>query len=259
MNVPNMIQRKVNSGLNDSILHLIREDYQFITGDKMQKMFADEVVKIVEKSRKNESQLDVGQILWYGVSINDKPNYSKSSNMTELKPIILTLISDEDLNKKANGFSDKEILPDKVVRLFNEAYAQKTVITHADVAFLLNISTGAVSKILKAYMEENKIIVPTRGIIHDIGRATTHKKIILNYYLSGYQTLEIARLTNHTEEACDRYIKTAKRVQKLKPKMDIDGIADVLGVSKSLVKEYMVILDEHDKNIQQKEGDLREN
>ncbi|MDF1558250.1 MAG: DUF1670 domain-containing protein, partial [ANME-2 cluster archaeon] len=36
-------------------------------------------------------------------------------------------------------------------------------------------------------------IVPTRGIIHDIGRAMTHKKIILKFFKEGYQTPEIAR------------------------------------------------------------------
>lgn len=255
MNVPNMIEKKVNSSLNESILHLIREDFQFIAGEKIQRMFANEVVNIVEKSRKNDSQLDVGQILWYGVSTNEKPNYGKSSQNMKLAPIILTLISDKDLKKKANGYSDKEILKDKVVRLFNESYEQKALLTHADVAFLLHTSTGTVSKILKEYMEETKVIVPTRGIIHDIGRATTHKKIILNHYLVGYQTPEIARLTNHTEEACDRYIKTFKRIQKLSQKMDVDEIVSVLGVGKSLVKEYLSILERYNKNRIQLEDD----
>jgi histidinol-phosphate/aromatic aminotransferase/cobyric acid decarboxylase-like protein len=54
-------------------------------------------------------------------------------------------------------------------------------------------------------------ILPTRGIIHDIGRAMTHKGIILNLQ-KGYLTPDIARITNHTQEACDRYIKAYKKV-----------------------------------------------
>jgi len=47
-------------------------------------------------------------------------------------------------------------------------------------------------------------IVPTRGIVHDIVRVMANKKIILELYRKGYQTPEIARMTNHTEQACDR-------------------------------------------------------
>jgi hypothetical protein len=51
------------------------------------------------------------------------------------------------------------------------------------------------------------------------------KKIIVRLYKEGYQTPEIARKTNHTLEACDRYIKAYKRVEKLNTKMSIDEIA----------------------------------
>ncbi len=42
------------------------------------------------------------------------------------------------------------------------------------------------------YMSKNGVIVPTRGVIHDIGRAMTHKSIIVELYKRGYQTPEIA-------------------------------------------------------------------
>jgi len=86
--------------------------------------------------------------------------------------------------------------------------------------------------------------VPTRGIIHDIGRAMTHKKIILEFYKKGYQTPEIARMANLTEQACDRYIKAYKKVEKLNRTMKSEEIAQILGMGKSLVDEYIRILNE---------------
>ena len=97
---------------------------------------------------------------------------------------------------------------------------------------------------MKEHMERTGEIVPTRGIIHDIGRAMTHKKIILKFFKEGYQTPEIARKTDHTEEACDRYIKAYKKVEKLNKTMKSEEIANILGMEKSLVNEYIRIINE---------------
>ncbi len=94
----------------------------------------------------------------------------------------------------------------------------------------------------------SKEYLPTfnRRIIQDIGCAITHKRIILNLYKNGYQTPDIARMTNHTEEACDRYIKAYKKVEKLSKTMNIGEIAQVLEMSRSLVEEYINILNEEE-------------
>jgi len=72
----------------------------------------------------------------------------------------------------------------------------------------------------------------------------THKGIILKLYKKGYQTPDIARMTSHTEEACDRYIKAYKKVEKLSRTMNNEEIAHILGMGKSLVEEYIRILNE---------------
>ena len=244
MKVPSMIETKVTSSLKGSVLDLIRKDYQFIAGEKIQDMFAADVVDLVNNCYKDPWKLDVGQILWFGVKVLEKPNYGKNSKNTPLTPIVLTMISKEDLDMKNAGYSDREIREKKIVRLFKEAYGQSALLTHSDGAFLLHISTGMVSKQLKEYMERTGEVVPTRGIIHDIGRAMTHKKIILELYRKGYQTPEIARMANHTEQACDRYIKAYKKVEKLNRTMKSEEIAQILGMGKSLVEEYIRILNE---------------
>lgn len=244
MKVPAMIETKVTNSLEGSVLDLIQRDYQFIAGDKIQQMFASEVVDLVNKCYKDPWKLDVGQILWYGVKVSEKPNYGKNSKNTPLTPIILTLISKEDLEMKNAGYSDREIREMKMVRLFKETYDQGALLTHSDVAFLLHVSTGTVSRQVKEYMERTNEVLPTRGIIHDIGRAMTHKKIILELYKKGYQTPDIARMTNHTEKACDRYIKAYKKVEMLSKTMNSEEIAQILGMGKSLVEEYIRILNE---------------
>jgi len=242
--VPSMIQSKVANSIKGSLLNLIQRDYQFIAGDKIQEMFADDVVNLVNRCYRDPWKIDIGQVMWYGVKAEDKPGYGKNSKNTSLTPVILTLISEEDLVMKNAGYSDKEIREKKIARLFREAYEQNALLTHSDVAFLLNVSTGTVSKQVREYMERTGEVLPTRGIIHDIGRALTHKRIIIRLYCKGYQTPEIARKTKHTEQACDRYIKAYKKVVKLSKTMSIDEIAQTLEMSKSLVEEYVKIMNE---------------
>jgi hypothetical protein len=58
-------------------------------------------------------------------------------------------------------------------------------------------------------------------------------------------TPEIARRTSHSEEACDRYIKGFKKVLKLHGDgMPTENIASELEMSKSLVKEYIEIIED---------------
>lgn len=246
MKVPSMIETKVTNSLKGSVLDLIQRDYQFIAGDKIQEMFASDLVEVVRKSYREPWKLEVGQILWYGVKVSEKPNYGKNSKNTPLTPIVLTLISKEDLEMKKAAYSDREIMETKIVRIFKEAYEQGALLTHSDIAYLLHVSTGTVSKQTKAYMERTGEVLPTRGIIQDIGRAITHKRIILKLYRKGYQTPDIARMTNHTEEACDRYIKAYKKVEKLSKTMKSEEIAQILGMGISLVEEYIRILNEEE-------------
>ena len=50
MKVPSMIETKVTNSLKGSVLDLIQRDYQFIAGDKIQEMFANDLVEVVRKS-----------------------------------------------------------------------------------------------------------------------------------------------------------------------------------------------------------------
>ena len=79
MNVPMMIENKVTNSLHGSILDLLNREYQFIVGDKVQDMFARDMVELVKQCYRDPWKLDVGQILWYGVSADEKPNYGKNS------------------------------------------------------------------------------------------------------------------------------------------------------------------------------------
>mgnify|MGYP001150923554 CR=1 FL=1 len=81
--------------------------------------------------------------------------------------------------------------------------------------------------------------------IDDIGPTLTHKKIIIQQFVRNIPTPEIARKTSHSEEACDRYIKGFKKVLKLHGDgIPAENIASELEMSKSLVREYVEIIED---------------
>lgn len=248
-NVPTILQRKVSDGLHYQILDLLQTQYNFIVGKKVQDMFARDLVNLAEQNYKDPFLITMGQVHWSGVPIEFKASYGRNGKNTPLKPIVLTLFSQKDIDDRLAGHSLREIRARRTIDMFNESYNQGVVLSATDIAMLFGISSGTVSKIVREYMIKHETTVPTRGTIHDLGRTLTHKKIIIKLYLKGYQRPEIEVRTKHSGEAIDRYIKDFKRVQLLKRKNMNEGeIAMSLGMSRGLVKEYMEIIKKHEKN-----------
>lgn len=78
-----------------------------------------------------------------------------------------------------------------------------------------------------------------------MGPTLTHKKIIIQQFVQNIPTPEIARRTSHSEEACDRYIKGFKKVLKLHGDgIPVENIASELEMSKSLVRQYVEIIED---------------
>jgi len=249
LNYPTMLSRKVSDGLHSQIIDLLESQYNFIVGKKVQDMFAKDLVKLVDSNYLDPFMITMGQINWSGVPVEFKASYGHSGKNTPLQPIVLTLFSQQDIDDRLAGYSLREIRNRRIIDLFNEAYDQGVVLSSTDVAVLMNISSGTVSKIVRDYMRDNETTVPTRGTIHDLGRALTHKKVIIKLFLQGYQRPEIERKTKHSGEAIDRYIKDFKRVRLLYRKgMNVLEISLSLGMSKYLVTEYVGIIKEEENN-----------
>ena len=111
--------------------------------------------------------------------------------------------------------------------------------TLADVGILLGKSFSTVSRYVLEHQKENDEILPTRGNIHDIGPGITHKGIIIRKKLEKKSTSQIAKETNHSPEAVDRYIRDYGRVKMLIGKrMTVEEISYATGISRGVVKQY---------------------
>jgi len=241
--------KRKHKGFTNAIKLMLTQEYKFMGSERIQDMFIEDLMNEYNKHIKDGWKLDAGQTVWWAVHKNEKPGRGITIENTRMVPVILSIASIEDLDLRLNGYSAKEIRRFKVARLLKEAYEQDGVLNQADISQLIGVSSGTISKDIREIQAENNEVLPYRGTIHDIGPTLTHKKIIIKQFLRNVPTPEIARRTYHSEEACDRYIKSFKRVKKLHDdKVTLENIASDLEMSKNLVREYIEIIEESKKN-----------
>ncbi len=214
-------------------------EYGFMGGKEVIELIVNDLLKIVNEHQLPLSKVKKGQILWQAVAKDETSSYGKSMSDTRTIPVILTLVSDEDINMRINGISITDIRKNVTERIMREADEQRGTLSQHDIALLLAISRASVGKYIHEIQTEKGITLPYRGTIHDMGRSVTHKREIVRLKLQKMSTPEIARRTNHSEEAVDRYINDYERVTRIIGIFEPIDIAFITNMSVSLVMEYI--------------------
>jgi len=90
------------------------------------------------------------------------------------------------------------------------------------------------------------VILLTAGMIPDMGRTLTHKKIVVGDEPFGVTTREIARRIYHTTEAVDAYLKAFERVLLLRYyQASTSAMVRVTGHGQSLISEHIALAEKH--------------
>ena len=118
--------------------------------------------------------------------------------------------------------------------------------TQLDLAVLLNVCDAVVSDYVNEWQNTSGKVLPTRGNIHDLSGAITHKKEIITLYLQGHLTPTIAAKTKHSKEAVDRYIRDYEVVKTVRAAIDdIDKISQITKLSKRVISQYLDLIPQH--------------
>lgn len=232
---------QLHRNLSTRLVNRFREKYRFMGGDEITQFIVDDILSLVEEAYRPMEMMKKGQLLWDGILIKQKRKPGKALTMkeTRTKPIVLTLITEEDIEKLKNRVKMKEIRKGISERITNEAFAQGTVLNQIDIGLILTLSRCSIMNYIKELEEEKQIQLPTRGRIHDLGPGVTHKADILRLRFKKYSMMEIKRRTHHSTEAIDIYNRDFDRVSMLESKLSPEEISFVTGMSQSLVKEYI--------------------
>lgn len=233
--------------LKPAIVNFFETEFSGMFGPVVRKNIADELISLFESLCPEQQRLKPGQLVWNAL---DKTTRADSPNR-KYKPVTLTIVADEDITLFEKATSVPVIRKGVIQRLIKEAYEQGAVLSTRDLSLLLVSDGSYISNLRIKFEEENQVVLPHAGVLHDMGTTLTHKRIIVyKHVVEKKDPMVVAKETNHSQRAVDRYLKDYNRVKALvKDKKDIDFIHLATGMSLSVIKQYQKIIDDYVKDL----------
>lgn len=249
-------RRLKDKSLEQLLLNRFLNNYGYEKGEITAKAIIGDILKLIDDyflvSTLDDDQHHIhsGQLVYMAVPVDEYPKRGKAIAQTRLKPVVLSFVADEDIEHIAHGFDAKSLKKKRLIRWVDQAFDQGALLTQLDLAMLLGITEAVVSQYVNEIQKEGRLL-PTRGNIHDLSGAITHKREIITLFLEGYFTPEIAMKTKHSCEAVDRYIRDYQRVQILWQNhiTNLDQISQLTRLSKRVVQQYVDLLPDKLKSI----------
>lgn len=244
---PDFIRKKYGpllaKTLEAALAHRIATEFPRIGGPRIQRLCAEMILEVIEQHLVPREQVRQGQILWLAISRDSPPRRHQRIADCKLVPVVLDLITPEDLQARLNRDPAWQRLTQKAVRLCKQAYEQGALLSNCDLAELLSTDDSYIAQLMTRHERQTNHLVPRRATLHDVGTGLTHKRIICwKRYAEGKEPDQIARETYHSLEAVDRYLGTYDRVRHCR----VQGLspaetAHLLACNLRLVEEYLAI------------------
>lgn len=229
--------------LETALAHCIATEFPRIGGPRIQRLCAEMILEVVGQHLLPREQVRHGQVLWLGISRDDPPRRHQRIIDCQLVPLVLDLVTPDDIRARLDRQPVPERLVARAVRLCEQAFAQGALLSNCDLAELLGTHDSQVAHVLAEHERKTEKLVPRRATLHDVGTGLTHKRIICwKRYAEGKEPDEIARETYHSLEAVDRYLGQYDRVRHCR----LQGLspaetAYTLNCTVRLVEEYLAI------------------
>lgn len=234
--------------LKQLLLYRFLNHYGYDKGEITAKAIVEDILSLIGRyyvysSNGDDIHLSHGQLVWLAPPVDEFPKRGKTIAQTKMKPVILTFISQEDIQSIKEGFKSRELRLRRLERWTNEAYDQGALLTQLDLAILLNVCDSLIRDYVAEYQSLTGKLLPTRGNVQDMGSGISHKTEVISLYLQGYLTPTIATKTNHSKEAVDRYIRDYEVVKLLAEKFDDpEKISLIARLSKKVVLQYLDLI-----------------
>jgi len=133
----------------------------------------------------------------------------------------------------------------KVLRLCWEAYEQGGLLSYEDLTSILGLNLSTIKRQVNT-LRPLVGLVPTRGALHDMGRAPSHKEPIGRLLCRGYTYTEITAMTGHSERSIERYALDLGRVIALAQQGSApNDIRIICELSETAVACYLRLYAEH--------------
>jgi hypothetical protein len=234
-----------NRFLKPAIVNFFECQFSGAFGPIVRENIADALIDLFNSLCPEASRLKPGQIVWNALDKRTRADSEKR----RYKPVILSLVTDDEVSMFEKGTSVSTIRKNVMARMIREAFQQGAVLSTRDLSLLLVSSAPHLSQLRIEYEKEHKTILPHTGVIHDMGSTLTHKRIIVyKHVVEKKDPSVVARETNHSQMAVDKYLKDFNRVKTLvNDDKDINFIHHTTNISRQVIKQYLQIINNYVK------------
>lgn len=130
----------------------------------------------------------------------------------------------------------------RFLRICEEAFQQSGLLTLEAVADLFNCAVRTLVSDLAAVRAQG-LQPPLRSTVKDMGRAVTHRRLIVERWLAGQEYSEIARDTYHSVAAVANYVEKFKRCAALLAAgFDLDTVGVIARLSPALTRAFQQLI-----------------
>jgi hypothetical protein len=250
--------------LPDLLVHKFLTEYGYDHGAVIARAIVDDILHTFERCY--PKRVAPKTVIWLAVRLKARDRM-KGISISDLVPVQLRMYTEDE----AQLLTDPALRKRRQARhAFNrarfarwcfEAYEQGGLLTQLELSLLSGLSPEHISSALREYEAETGTIVPTRGTVHDMGPAVTHKGEVVRRWLQHQSPLQIARQMKHSQTSVDRYIADYQKVRLLAQKIPIADLPALTGMSPGLVSQYLALLQgfEADVTLFQEQGDVPSN
>lgn len=247
--------------LDNILRHLFVTEFGYQRKVVFAEVMIARIIETIEAFVKPAALLKPGQMLWMAVA-NDghKHAYTRMRDTPQV-PVVLDLITDEDLAALADHEEFRVVRRRRHARLLDQTLAQGGVLAQGDLAAISLIAQQAVSTDIALVQQTEERQLPYRGSVQDIGGTISHRAEVARLLEAGYLEPEICRMLSpvHDLQSVENYAQTYKKVLRLLERgfapVEISGI---LSIGLRLVHLYVDIVREHHPEIIEQNAHLRQ-
>lgn len=244
-----------------AFIHEMEANYGFLKSRRMLNLLVQDIQRLIDEFYPVQDYLRPGWVLFTGTkAANYKARPGQQPCEFTSVTIPWPLLTQDDLEWLASHPEIKEkkrpLLIQRIVRLLEHGLQHPqgpVLLTLADLASLLNMTTRAVSQLLKEARNETGKPLHTKGYFFDQGMRPTHKAEIIELYEQGLDEAEIARVSQHSQRSVGHYIRDYERVKGLiKASIELERIPRLLDMQHAVFHAYVALLQDFHPHFFQK-------
>jgi len=142
-------------GFTQALEQYLSREFPQLGGPQTRRLLAEEIKGICDKYYVSKESMKPGQIHWPAVKKGYKSAEGRQMKDTPQEVVTLTVVSEEDIDKRISGVRVDEIRKGVIKRITDEAWKQGGVLAYNDMATILHLNHSAVRKYAQEYEKDH--------------------------------------------------------------------------------------------------------